>query len=132
MSGFSPFYIGGIRFTWNISGLYTQNNNLNKLEMSKKSVDIQKETFLFNSKLITKQQKNEIEMLLSSIENDDKIIKLRQNIKKSTSSKLENGTANVNDLIRDVNAENQALQLKSLHQIQLLNNIFKLKNTVNN
>lgn len=132
MSGFSPFYIGGIRFSWNISGLYTQNNNLNKLEMSKKSVNVQKETFLFNSNLVTKQQQNEIEMLLSSIENDDKIIRLRQNIKKSTSSKLENGTANVNDLIRDVNAENQALQIKSLHQIQLLNNIYKLKNTVNN
>lgn len=132
LSGFSPFYIGGIRFSWNISGLYTQKNNLKKLDLNKKSVEIQKETFLFNNHLITKQQQNNIEMLLSNIENDEKIIELRQNIKKSTTAKLENGTANINDLIRDLNAENMAKQQKALHEIQLLNNIYQLKNTVNN
>jgi len=71
-------------------------------------------------------------MLISNIESDEKIIELRQNIKKSTTAKLENGTANVNDLIRDLNAENQAKQLKAIHQIQLLNNIYQLKNSVNN
>lgn len=132
LAGFSPFYIGGIRFSWNISGLYTQGNNLKKLDLSKKSVEIQKETFLFNNNLLTKQQQNSIEMLISNIENDEKIIELRQNIKKSTTAKLENGTANVNDLIRDLNAENQAKQQKAIHEIQLLNNIYQLKNSVNN
>ena len=130
--GISPFYIGGVRLSWNISGLYTQKNNINKLEVSKKTVDIQKETFLFNNTLVTKQQQNEINKLQSTITNDDEIIRLRQNIKKSTTAKLENGTANVTDLIRDVNAENQALQLKSLHEIQLLMNVYQLKNNINN
>lgn len=131
-AGFSPFYIGGIRLSWNISGLYTQKNNLNKLDISKKNIDIQKETFLFNNNLVTKQQQNEITKLQSTITNDDEIIRLRQNIKKSTTAKLENGTATVSDLIRDVNAENQALQLKSLHEIQLLMNVYQLKNNTNN
>jgi outer membrane protein TolC len=130
--GFSPFYIGGVRFSWNISGFYTQKDNLNKLDVSKKNVDIQKETFLFNNNLVTKQQQNEIAKLQSTISNDDEIIRLRQNIKKSTTAKLENGTATVSDLIRDVNAENQALQLKSLHEIQLLMNVYQLKNNTNN
>jgi len=132
LSGFSPFYIGGIRFSWNISGLYTQNNNLKKLELNKKTVEIQKETFLFNNHLLTTQQQNNIEMLLSNIKNDEKIIELRQNIKKSTTAKVENGTANVNDLIRDLNAENMAKQQKAVHEIQLLNNIYQLKYSVNN
>jgi outer membrane protein TolC len=131
-SGFSPFYIGGVRLSWNISGLYTQKDNINKLDISKKNVDIQKETFLFNNNLVTKQQQNEIVKLQSTIINDDEIIRLRQNIKKSTTAKLENGTATVSDLIRDVNAENQALQLKSLHEIQLLMNVYQLKNNTNN
>ena len=130
--GFSPFYIGGVRLSWNISGFYTQKDNLNKLDISKKNVDIQKETFLFNNNLVTKQQQNEITKLQSTISNDDEIIRLRQNIKKSTTAKLENGTATVSDLIRDVNAENQALQLKSLHEIQLLMNVYQLKNNTNN
>jgi len=130
--GFSPFYIGGVRLSWNISGFYTQKDNLNKLDVNKKNVDIQKETFLFNNNLVTKQQQNEITKLQSTISNDDEIISLRQNIKKSTTAKLENGTATVSDLIRDVNAENQALQLKSLHEIQLLMNVYQLKNNTNN
>lgn len=131
-TGFSPFYIGSIRFSWNISGLYTQKDNINKLDLSKKTVDIQKETFLFNNNLVTKQQQNEIEKLQSTITNDNEIIRLRQNIKAATSSKLANGTASVSDLIRDLNSENQARQLKSLHEIQLLMNIYQFKNSTNN
>ena len=131
-TGFSAFYIGGIRLSWNISSLYTQKDNINKLDISRKSVDIQKETFLFNNKLITKQQQNEIEKLQTTIANDDEIIRLRQNIKKATSVKLENGIASVNDLIRDLNAENQAKQLKSLHEMQLIMVVYQLKNNQNN
>ena len=130
--GFSPFYIGGLRLSWNISGLYSQKNNINKLEISRKSVDIQKETFLFNNRLITKQQQNEIIKLQSTISNDDEIIRLRENIKKAATAKMENGTASVSDLIREINAENQARQLKSLHEIQLLMTVYQLKNNSNN
>ena len=131
-TGFSPFYIGGIRLSWNISNLYIQKNNINKLEISKKNVDIQKETFLFNNNLATRQQQTEIEKLQSTLANDDEIIRLRQNIKKAATAKMENGTASVSDLIREINAENQAFQLKSLHEIQLLMNIYQLKNNLNN
>jgi len=131
-TGFSPFYIGGIRLSWNISNLYIQKNNINKLEISKKNVDIQKETFLFNNNLATRQQQTEIEKLQSTLANDDEIIRLRQNIKKAATAKMENGTASVSDLIREINAENQAFQLKSLHEIQLLMNIYQLKNNINN
>jgi len=130
--GFSPFYIGGVRLSWNISGFYTQKDNLNKIDISKKNTDIQKETFLFNNNLVTKQQQNEIAKLQLTISNDDEIIRLRQNIKQSTTIKLENGTATVSDLIRDINAENQAFQLKSLHEIQLLMTVYQLKNNTNN
>ena len=131
-TGFSPFYIGGIRLSWNFSGFYTQKNNINKIEISKKSVEIQKETFLFNSDLKTKQQKTEIEKLQSTLLTDDEIIRLRGNIKKSATAKVDNGTLTVTDLIREINAENQAKQLKSFHEIQLIMNVYQLKNNVNN
>jgi len=130
--GFSPFYVGGVRFSWNISNLYSQKANLIKLDLSKKAVDVQKETFLFNNDLVTKQQQNEIEKLQSTVTNDNEIIRLRQNIKSATNARLDNGTASVSDLVRDLNAENQAKQLKSLHEIQLLMNVYQLKNNTNN
>jgi len=129
---FSAFYIGGVRLAWNLSGFYTQKNNINKLEISKKSVEFQKETFLFNNGLKTSQQQTEIEKLQTIIGNDDEIIRLRENIKKSTTAKLDNGTLTMNDLIREINAENQARQVKSLHEIQLLVAIYQLKNNINN
>ena len=128
---FSTFYIGGVRLAWNFSGLYTQKNNIEKLEVSKKTVDIQKETFLFNTNLRTKQQQTEIEKIKSLISNDDEIIRLRENIKKAATAKVENGTLTVTDLIREINAENQAKQVKALHETQLTMTVYQLKNNIN-
>lgn len=129
---FSPYYIGGLRLSWNLSGYYSQKNNLEKITMSQKSVDIQKETFLFNNNLQNRQQINEIEKLKSAIKNDDEIILLRTNIKKATSAKLENGTATVTDMLREVNAESLARQTRALHEIQLYMAVYQLKNNTNN
>jgi len=130
--GLSPFYIGGLRLSWNFSGLYSQKNNIRKLDISKKTTDIQKETFLFNNDLANKQQRTEIEKLQSTLSSDNEIIRLRENIKKSASVKVDNGTLTVTDLIREINAEDQAKQLKSLHEIQLIMSVYQLKNNINN
>jgi len=129
---FSPFYIGGIRLSWNLSGFYTQKTNLEKIELNKKSINIQKETFLFNNNLQIKQQQNEMEKLKSNIKNDDEIIRLRTNIKKSCEVKLENGTATVTDLLREINTESMAKQNKLLHEIQLYISVYQYKNIINN
>lgn len=129
---FSTYYIGGVRLAWNFGSLYTEKNNLHKIEISKRSVDVQKETFLFNNELKTLQQKNEIAKLGAIITDDDEIIRLRTNIKTASQAKVLNGTLAVSDLIRDVNAESQALQDKALHEIELLQAMYSLKELNNN
>ena len=131
-NAFSNFYIGGLRFTWNLNGLYSQRNNIHKLDISKKNIDVQKETFLFNSDIKRMQLQTEIEKTQELITNDDEIIRLRENIKKAGTAKLEYGTWTVSDLIREINAESQARQVKSLHEIQLLLTVYQLKNNINN
>lgn len=131
-SEFSPFYIGGIRLSWNISGLYTHKSNIEKIDVSKKNVEVQKETFLFNNNLQAKQQQNEVDKLEQTLKNDDEIILLRYNIKKSAEVKVENGTLTVTDMIREMNAESLARQTKSLHEIQLYMAVYQLKNSTNN
>jgi len=64
--------------------------------------------------------------------NDDEIIELRTRIKKTASAKVENGVLTTTDLVREMNAEDQAKRLKALHEMQLLMVIYNLKNTVNN
>ena len=94
--------------------------------------DVQKQTFEFNTKLKISQQSNDIEKYNQQIAADDEIITLRKSIKDAANVKLENGTISVSDMIREVNAENIAIQDKSLHEMQLLIAIFNLKNTTNN
>lgn len=129
---FAPFYQGGVRLAWNISGFYTQKSNLDKIEVNKKQVEVQKETFLFNNKLNNKQYQNDLERLKLSIKNDEEIIRLRNNIKKTSEVKVQNGTATVTDLVRDINAESLAKQAKSLHEIQLYITVYQFKNNSNN
>lgn len=129
---FTPFYIGGVTLSWNFSGFYTQKDNLRKIELSKQSVDIQKETFLYNTNLNAIQQSNEVQKIMEQIKSDKEIITLRNNIKKSAEVKVKNGTLSVTELIREIDDENLSIQDKSLHEMQLLLSIYNLKSTLNN
>ncbi len=129
---FMPYYIGGVRLSWNISSFYTRKNELEKISVHQNLVNTQRETFIFNTNLQNKQQLNEIDKLKSAMANDDKIIALRTRIKTATSARVDNGTATVTDLIRDLNAENNAKQMRSLHEIQLYSAIYQLKYQTNN
>ena len=128
---FVPFYIGGVSLKWNLSNLYTTNDNIRKIETGQRVLEVQKETFLFNMNMLTEQQRNEVEKLQQLIADDDEIIRLRENIKRSSMVKLENGTLTVTDLIRDINAENTARQTKAVHEIKLLLSVYNYKNIQN-
>ena len=94
-------------------------------------MNVQKETFLFNTHLEVTQNNSEIRKLRELIKNDDEIIALRNNIKKSAQAKVANGTLTVTEMLREVTAEDLAKQEKVLHEIQLLSAIYELKNTTN-
>ena len=70
---FDFFYIGGLRMNWSLSGFYTSNKEKKLLVFNQNSLDIQKETFLFNTNLIVKQQLNEITKIEELINTDVEI-----------------------------------------------------------
>jgi outer membrane protein TolC len=117
---FAAYYVGGIRVNWPISGLYTYKKDKALLENNRRSVDIQKEAFLFNTVNTLQQQKEEIIKLQQLVQSDDEIIVLRNRIKNTAMSQLEYGVINPGDYLREVNAESEAKQNQLLHQIQLL------------
>ena len=51
---FDFYYIGGVRFNWSLGGLYTKKRDRELLSINKKAVEIQKETFLLNTKYTIK------------------------------------------------------------------------------
>ncbi len=128
-NNFDPFYIGGLRLTFPLSGFYTIKNERELINISRESTEVQKNIFLFNTRLAIKQQSADIIKLYDLLKTDDEIITLRTNVKKAALAQLENGVINSSDYLREVNAEDGARQNKILHEIQLLMAQYNERNT---
>lgn len=126
---FDAYYIGGAKITWSLSGLYTSKKEKALVNIKSKTVDLQKEVFLFNTNLTLKKQNAEISKLEQLIQSDNGIIQLRARIKNTALSQLEYGVINSSDYLREVNSEDQAKQTQLLHDIQLLMAQYDQQNT---
>jgi outer membrane protein TolC len=117
---FDFFYTTGLRLNWSIGGFYTEKREKKIIELNQKTIDIQKEVFLFNTNAQLKQQQSEFDKLQKLIATDNDIIDLRIKVKDAAKAQLENGVITANDYLREVNAEDLARQNLITHQIQLL------------
>lgn len=128
---FSLNCIAGIRLQWNVGGFYTRKNNLNKISVSEQSIDVQRNTFLWNISLQQTQLENEITKMQELKQSDAEIVALRRTIRQASESKYQNGIITITDLLRDITNENRAIQTQTLHDLELLKNIYDLKVTLN-
>lgn len=129
---FDTYYLGGIRLNWSLSGFYNSKRDKQLRDLNLQQVNAQKETFEFNTTLLTTQQKQELNKLNKLIEVDDKIIALRTSIKAAAEAQQENGVITTNDYLRELNAEDQAKQNRLLHEMQLLMALYAYQNTIGN
>jgi outer membrane protein TolC len=127
---FAWYYIGGLRLSWNLGSLYTLHNQKHILGIDRDMLDIQKETFLFNTKITQKQQNSDILKYEELVKSDDQIITLRENVKKASAAQLENGVLSAHDYLTEVNSEDQARENRILHEVQLLQARYNYQNTV--
>lgn len=129
---FEPYYITGVRLSWNLSGYYTAKNERRQIAVNQAGIRVQQETFLFNTDLALFLQNAEITKMQGLIVDDDEIIRLLGNVKNTTQTQLESGTATTNDYLTAVNAEDQAQQNRILHEIQLLTAQYNANTTSGN
>jgi outer membrane protein TolC len=130
-NNFSPYFLGGVRVSWNFGNLYTLGNDRKKIDLQKLTVSSQRETFLHNLNIVIAQQQIEIEKFKKTMQDDDEIIHLQTQIRKAAEVKVENGTLSVSDLMKEINSEEAAKQAKTLHEIQYLMSVYALKYTTN-
>lgn len=121
----------GVRLSWNIGALYTRHNDRRNLETAVSEVENAREVFLFNNRMQQVQQTADIEKYRHLMLEDDELIGLRTSVRKAAEAKLEHGTINVSDLLRDITHENQARINKSVHKIEMQKAIYEMKNTIN-
>jgi outer membrane protein TolC len=129
---FDFYYLGGLRLNWSLSNFYTSRKEKEILGFNKSSVDLQKETFIFNTNMEINQQFNEVAKIEALINTDAEIIELRENIKSTAQSQLSNGVISANDYVTFVNAEDQARQNLLIHKTQLLMVLYNNRTTTGN
>lgn len=126
---FKAYYVAGVSLSWNLGRLYTLKNDRRLLENNRLMLEAGRNTFLFNTGLEATRQEADVRALRRQMEDDDEIIRLRTRIRQASEVKLQNGTLTVNDLLRDITAENMARQQKALHEVQLLMKIYDWRHT---
>ena len=128
---FSPYYMAGVRLSWNFGSLYTLKNDRRVIEKKRQQLDNNRDVFLFNTRLEMTQQDQAIRSLEKQMRDDDEIIRLRTNIRKAAEAKVANGTLTVTEMLRELTNESLARQSKAMHEIQRLMGIYQLKYTTN-
>ena len=123
--------MAGVRLSWNVESLYTKDSKRRKLMLSSDMINADKEKFLFNSRIQSARENSEIEAIRDVIKEDSRIVELRQSVRRSAESQLQNGIIDATALLSKINDENQAKLNSAYHNIRLIQNIYKLKNTLN-
>lgn len=123
--------IVGIKLSWNVSALYTHKNDKARLSAQREMIENAREVFLFNNKLEEIQQSENISRYQTMMKSDDEIIVLRTNVRKAAESKLTHGIIDVISLLREINNENAAKTQQSIHEIDMLKEMYNLKYTNN-
>jgi len=122
----------GARLTWNIGALYTRKNDKAKIQLQRDMAATSREVFLFNNSLEQMQQRENTQRYRQLMANDEEIIALRSSVRKAAESKLAHGIIDVNDLLKEINAENNAQVQRSIHEIEMLKEMYNMKITTNN
>lgn len=131
-NNFKFYYITGLRFKWNLVGLYTLRNDKSMLSLNKKMVDVQQDVFLFNTRLNLSDQNQEVNKLKALMESDKEIVTLRSKIAKTSGKQLKFGVITVHDYLSTLYARDQAEQNFTMHKLQLLMAQYKINITTGN
>lgn len=123
--------LAGVRLSWSIDSFYTRGNTRRKIGLAKSEIENSRDVFLFNTHLQTEGARETIEGLRDIIDDDARIVALSANVRKAAESQLDNGIVDVTALLSKISDENEAKVAATLHEIQLAQEIYRLKYILN-
>lgn len=122
---FKPYFLGGIRFQWNISSHYNKNRQFEIWDIRQRVIDTQSETFTFNTRTKLSQYSEMADRYEALIRLDRDIIQLRKSVKETAEAQLDLGTITPLDFLAIFHKEEQARLDLVLHEIQFLQSQYK-------
>lgn len=123
--------IGGLKVSWNIDSFYTRSTSRRSTALENESLRADRETFLFNTRLLTTQQRRQIDALRDVMATDGRIVELSTEVRRAAESQLANGVIDTTALLAKITDENQARLAQQYHEIQLIQQIYQLRHTLN-
>ncbi len=116
----STIGVAGLSVGWDIKGLYKNSNEKQLTQQDLKKIEVQEETFLFNTRFQMNQKKTDIDRQTAILQDDDALVKLRQTIREGYQLKYDTGAGPLIDLLNATEKEGTARAEKAMHEVQLL------------
>ena len=123
----STIGVAGLSASWNISALYKNANEKKLTQLSLDNINVQEQTFLFNTRLQLTQASANIEKQKAILSEDEEIVNLRKTIREGYQEKYNTGTSPLFDFLNASQKENDSRALKALHEMQLIMTLYDYK-----
>jgi outer membrane protein TolC len=126
-SELSSIGVAGISASWNITALYRNSNEKKLTQLSLNKINVQEETFLFNTRLQMTQASANIEKQKAVLSEDEEIVTLRKAIREGYQEKYNTGVSPMFDFLNATEKETEARAQKAMHEMQLIMTIYDYK-----
>lgn len=115
----------GLQLKFDLSPLYTRKNDKALITNQIHELDLQRDLLNFKIRLANTGVNQEIEFLRQTLEDDTEILQLRTDVRVAAEERLESGIIDASDLLQKINDEAHASLQKSIHQIELLQALYR-------
>lgn len=117
---FSPYYIVGLKFQWNIWDWNKTSREKSIYSVQQEMIDSKKEFYVRNINISGNNELTRMKQLENALHTDEEILSLRKNITRQSEKRLEQGVLTMTDYLTDYNAEIKASLLLETHKIQFI------------
>ncbi|PKO97153.1 MAG: TolC family protein, partial [Bacteroidetes bacterium HGW-Bacteroidetes-9] len=116
---FDSYAMAGVRFSWTFWDWNLHKKESKIIGIQKEVIETQKENYEKNQRILLNNLKEEILKNENLIAADNRIVKLRESVVKSTGAQLDQGIITSSEYLTEQNAHTQSRINMSLHSIQL-------------
>lgn len=118
-NSFQPFYIVGLKTSWNILDWGKVKKERKALDVAQELVQTEKENFELNNKMELQQLDKDIKKMEELLKSDLEIIQIHEKIVKSADAQMKNGVITTSDYLTEVIRLFEAKNNVAQHQVTL-------------
>jgi len=116
---FTSYYIVGLKLNWNVFDWNGNKKQRQALDYSKELIDNQEEVFKLNTNTALNEQLKEIETLENTIDIDQQLMVLQQEVVATSESQLKNGVITTSEYVTELTKLHETENVFNQHKTQL-------------